>query len=112
MKILSDRLGFIRFYTWWNYKLPPLFGIAFFFILFEQLPVCDALKRLAILITCMIGTAGFGHYLNDLFDIETDRLSGKQNSSAGHSMSRKIFTLAVLLLLGLLPWFLFYKVIA
>jgi len=109
MKILSERLGFIRFYTWWNYKLPPLFGIAFFFILCTHLSFTEALQRLAILIICMIGTAGFGHYLNDLTDIETDRISGKPNKAAGHSTVRKIFTLGFLLVLGLLPWFLFYE---
>src|ERR1041385_4623971 len=97
MKILSNRLRFIRFYTWWNYKLPPLFGITFFFILYSHLPFVDTLKRLSILIICMIGPAGFGHYLNDLFDIETDRASGKQNSSASHSAARRIVTLILLL---------------
>ncbi len=110
MKILSERLGFIRFFTWWNYKLPPLFGIAFFFILYSNLSFGITLQRLAILIICMIGTAGFGHYLNDLFDIETDKISGKQNSSSQHSTFRRVFTLLILLVLGLLPWFLFYEV--
>ncbi len=108
MKYLSDRLGFIRFYAWWNYKLPPLFGIAFFFILYNGLPFGESLKRLAVLIVCMIGTAGFGHYLNDLFDIETDHLSGKKNISAQHSPARKVFTLMVLLITGLMPWFIFF----
>lgn len=109
MKFLSDRLGFIRFYTWWNYKLPPLFGIAFFFILYSQLPFDITLQRLAVLIVCMIGTAGFGHYLNDIFDIEDDKRSGKPNSAARHSRTKRILILTVLLALGLLPWFLFYE---
>lgn len=110
MKFLSDRLGFIRFYTWWNYKLPPLFGIAFLFVLHSGLSFGDTLRRLAILIICMIGTAGFGHYLNDMFDIESDKHSGKQNVSASHSRFRRALTIAVLLTLGLAPWFIFYHV--
>ncbi|HXH20212.1 MAG TPA: UbiA family prenyltransferase [Chitinophagales bacterium] len=109
MKILSERLAFLRFYTWWNYKLPPLFGIAFFFVLYTHLSFTVTLQRLAILIVCMIGTAGFGHYLNDLTDIEADRISGKPNNASGHSTARKIFTLGLLLMLGLLPWFIFYE---
>jgi len=107
MRLLSDRLRFIRFFTWWNYKLPPLFGIAYFFTILYDVPFHAAIQRYGILLLSMIGTAGFGHYLNDLSDIEADRLAGKANAAAGHSPAQRAGLIALLLSLSLVPWFVF-----
>lgn len=110
MKLLSDKLSFIRFYTWWNYKLPPLFGIAYFYTLLKDVPFDVALTRYGVLLISMIGTAGFGHYLNDLADIEADRAAGKTNAAALHSPVQRIALIIILLALSLLPWVLLHKV--
>lgn len=107
MRFLSDKLRFIRFFTWWNYKLPPLFGVAYFFTLLYDVPFKTAIARYGILLISMIGTAGFGHYLNDLSDIEADKLAGKSNAAANHSFIQRTALIILFLLLSLLPWFIF-----
>ncbi len=109
MRLLSDKLRFIRFFTWWNYKLPPLFGIAYFFTLVYDVPFETAMARYGILLISMIGTAGFGHYLNDLSDIEADKLAGKSNAATNHSILLRTAVITLFLLLSLLPWFIFLQ---
>src|SRR5687767_2238201 len=109
MKLLSDKLSSIRFFTWWNYKLPPLFGIAYFFTLLNGVPFEVAIVRYGILLISMIGTAGFGHYLNDLADITVDKLAGKPNAAALHTPMQRTGIIVLLLILSLLPWVLLHK---
>lgn len=109
MRLLSDKLRFIRFFTWWNYKLPPLFGIAYFFTLLYDVSFKTAILRYGILLVSMIGTAGFGHYLNDLTDIDADKLAGKHNAASQHSLAQRAGLILLLLALSLAPWFVLLK---
>jgi 4-hydroxybenzoate polyprenyltransferase len=96
----------IKAEKWWNYKAPPVFGVAYFLLATGDhvVPIATTLIGLAAFLVSFIGVAGYGHILNDLFDIEADRIAGKANAMAGRSRLPGAVILAVLLALGLLPW--------
>jgi 4-hydroxybenzoate polyprenyltransferase len=91
---------------WWNDKAPPVFGLAYLLLAAGNhvVPLGTALIGLAAFMASFIGVAGYGHIINDLFDIEADRIAGKANAMAGRSRLSGAVIFAVLLALGLLPW--------
>jgi 4-hydroxybenzoate polyprenyltransferase len=101
---IADIKNTLRFHNWWYAKLPPLFGIAYLLIFNESLSFTDVLPILCLLLIWMIGAAGFGYYLNNWADIDQDRLAGKPNRVADHSLQKRILILIVLLIVTFLPW--------
>jgi glycosyltransferase involved in cell wall biosynthesis/4-hydroxybenzoate polyprenyltransferase len=70
----------IRFDHWWYSKMPPLLTIAYLQIIQFGLDP----ERLAVLLPLLFFSiacvAAYGHVINDIFDIESDRLAGKPNT--------------------------------
>lgn len=94
---------------WWGYKLPPLFGFSYLVILLNQIPFSESWSVLILLLVWMVGAAGFGYYSNDVFDVEEDRIAGKDNSASSHSWLMRLMVLAGLSAITVLPWVLTNK---
>ncbi len=82
--------------NWWSSKLPPLFVIAYAEILRRDLPALASLAALGEAIVALSIVAWHAHVVNDLCDIEEDRLSGKSNRMEALTYGRR-----ALLALGL-----------
>jgi len=90
---------------WWDFKLPPLLAIAYY-LLGQAVPpvsIVPVIGVWALFIIASIGIAGFGHLLNDVFDMKSDVLSGAENRAA-RRRSRRWLWLAVLLTVAWVPW--------
>lgn len=105
----ANRLEVFRSNDWWGYKLPPLFGFAYLIIHLHGTPLGQSWQILAFLLFWMIGAAGFGYYSNDVFDVEEDRVAGKENSAASHSWHVKALLMTVLAMMALLPWIIYLR---
>jgi 4-hydroxybenzoate polyprenyltransferase len=91
---------------WWDFKIPPLLALAYFLLLQASppVPLATVLFSLVLFILASIGIAGFAHLLNDLFDVEVDKMSAAANLGRG-TRSRHVLLLSGLLLVALVPWF-------
>lgn len=93
----------VRADNWWRSKIPPLLSVAYAQILFGQLDPLAALAGLAVTLISLVGVASYGHVINDIFDIEADRLAGKPNRMAGVPIPRQFLITLALLGLTYLP---------
>ena len=91
---------------WWNYKIPPLLGVAYYALASApaQPAFADVAWLLLAWLAAVIGIAGFGHVLLDAFDVEEDRLLGKSNLWAPLSNAGRVALLVLLLAASWLPW--------
>ena len=71
-----------RISNWWNYKIPPLLGTAYALLLLGDYTVAQAITTFASIIITSIGAAGYGHFINDIWDIEADRQANKPNAAS------------------------------
>ncbi|MEI9984089.1 MAG: UbiA family prenyltransferase [Aliidongia sp.] len=88
---------------WFVSKIPPLLAIGYIDILrFGTAP--DQTARLlvsALFSICCV--AVYGHVVNDMFDLEADRLANKVNRLATMRPARRLLLTAAFLLAGFLP---------
>lgn len=94
----------LRLSDTWQYKVPTLISIPYFFVLYGRLPLNQAAVSILLSFTTIIGIAGFGYWLNDLTDIEEDRKKGKKNIIAQLNVLQRIGLLTLFLCLAFLPW--------
>lgn len=86
----------IRADNWWLYKIPPLFAVAYAEVLLLDLPFTQAIVIVLALVFISVCAAGYGHVINDIFDVEVDQQVGKHNSMARFSpWQRALFCLAL-----------------
>jgi 4-hydroxybenzoate polyprenyltransferase len=94
---------YIRFDHWWSSKIPPLLTIAYLQIL--QLGLTP--QRVAILLPALffsiVCVAAYGHMINDIFDIESDRRAGKTNLAEKLTLWKRWLYCLILVCLGFLP---------
>lgn len=92
---------------WWGYQYMVMLGSAYYSIYITPSlpPVGASLAKLGIFTVATIGIASFGYVLNDLTDIKQDLRSGHYNIMASHGQFGRFLILALVVLLGLLPWF-------
>ena len=64
----------------------------------------SAVAALTLFLVAIVGIAGFGHVLNDAFDVEADRRRGAYNIVAGRKSHRIAALFVLLLVLSSLPW--------
>ncbi len=81
-KALSVFSESTRINNWWNYKIPPLLGIAYALLLLGDYTIAQATTIFAVIISTSIGAAGYGHLINDICDIKTDQKANKPNAAA------------------------------
>jgi 4-hydroxybenzoate polyprenyltransferase len=67
-------------------------------------PLSRTLLVMLAFMVSFVGVAGFGHAVNDLFDIDADRRAGKANTMQARPGWQRLLLLGGLLALGVAPW--------
>lgn len=105
MKISSLKRK-LKFYKWWNYKVPPLLAIAYYLIAInDPSSPLETLLTIGVFLVAVVGIAGFGHLVNDLFDMEQDQIVGKHNVMQRLTTVQRRLLFLLLLVVSALPWF-------
>jgi len=96
--------NFMRISCWWHYKAAPLMAFIYAKAFTNSISPWELMPVAAIFFVALVGIAGLGHFINDIADINEDKLSGKENFAAQLSLKQKILAGAFLLTLCVLPW--------
>lgn len=96
----------IKSERWWDDKTTPVLAFAYLMLALSEplAPVEQTLPALLAFMAAFIGVAGYGHVINDLCDIEADRIAGKHNPMDGRSKGQIALIMLVLVLASGLPW--------
>ncbi|WP_367389497.1 glycosyltransferase [Lewinella sp. LCG006] len=95
---------YTRLPEWWQAKAGNLLGVLYLIIIMEEIPFLTSIYYLGPAILTIIGIGGFGHFINDWLDIDTDLQVGKPNRVGDLSQWQRWALLALLLAVALLPW--------
>lgn len=98
----------LRLSSPWNYKVPFLIAIPYYFIQVNALPFNEALRGIFFSLVTIIGIAGFGYLCNDLSDAEADSKAGKSNIALDLKRWQVIALLAFFTVVALLPWIIYF----
>ncbi|AFY85514.1 phytanoyl-CoA dioxygenase family protein [Oscillatoria acuminata] len=99
-KALSVFSESTRIKNWWNYKIPPLLGIVYALLLLSDYTIAQATTIFAVIISTSIGAAGYGHFINDICDIETDQKANKPNAAANLQPWQRLLLCLLFLSIG------------
>lgn len=99
----------LRAHHWWSFIVPPILGFCYLSIYIHAIPFATAIFNLPLFFITIIGTAGFGFFVNDVADIQSDALTGKKNIAAKINKSTRILITIILLLIAITPWILLPK---
>lgn len=88
-------------FEWWEFKLAPLLAICYATLQFSQTSLATTWQLPLYLLLSLAFGATYVSVINDLTDIETDRLAGKANRFADKSIFFKLSILSVCLLFGI-----------
>lgn len=94
----------LRIQLWWNHIVPPIIATIYYVVWKSDVFIPSFWLYLLLFIISLTGFAAFGYFLNDISDIETDRLAGKHNSAATLNSTVRIFICGGLILIGSIPW--------
>ena len=89
---------------WWIYKIGPVLAFAFVAICLHRTPPARATLLVCSLLISLAGIAAFGHIINDIFDVESDRQAGKENRLSQWSRLKQVSVALLLFGAGFLPW--------
>lgn len=91
---------------WWDDQLALMMGFVYAVLAQADRPpsLGATVGTLGLFLLSCIGIGGFGHLLNDWYDIEQDRQSGASSLVADASRARNLTLALALLLLAGLPW--------
>lgn len=95
---------FLRFNDWWNFVVPPCLSFIYLLIYFKSISFNDSAVYIALLLISIIGTAGYGYFVNDVCDIEFDRLAGKRNMASKLNVFIRSIIIILLLVIAFAPW--------
>ena len=95
--------AFARPGNWFVSKIPPLLAIAYIDILRFGIAPEAAARLLVSALVSICCVAIYGHVVNDIFDLEADRLANKVNRLAAMRPARRLLLIAAFLLAGFLP---------
>lgn len=92
---------------WWDYQLPVMLAGVYCSLTFApNLPtVWMTISTMLIFFVASIGIGGFGHLVNDLFDVDQDLASGAESLIADRQTFKVVRKFIVVILLAWLPWF-------
>lgn len=93
-----------RLRHWWRPKAGNLLVVLYLVVLIAGLPPVHAWALFLLSVVTILGIGSFGHLLNDLFDLETDRIAGKKNRMAEFTHRQRWGILFLAILTALLPW--------
>ncbi len=94
----------VRFGEWWHHKLPPLFAIAYLLLAEGSVPLPRAATLLALFLGTSVGTAAFGHLLNDLTDLASDRAAGVRRPLHALAPATRLGLVLLALAAAIAPW--------
>lgn len=97
--------SYIRASHWWAYKAAPILGFTYMYCYFFDFSFSTKLILIGLSATTIIGIAGLGYVINDLYDIEADQKAGKKNPFESKSSLFILSVIAVLVFLALSPWY-------
>jgi 4-hydroxybenzoate polyprenyltransferase len=103
MAAVAGLFAFARPENWFVSKIPPLLAVAYLEILRFGLAPHDAIRLLACALFSIFCVAIYGHILNDIFDLEVDRLANKVNRLAAIRPAWRILLTLAFLIAGFLP---------
>jgi len=86
---LKDLFKTTRASEWWEYKIPPLFAIAYATIIKGDAPLFEIVPWLVFLLIALVWGGAYAHTLNDITDIEEDLACGKANRMAKIAENRR-----------------------
>ncbi len=89
---------------WWQHIVPPILGVLYALLWANPLPLQYAWKPVLLFTISIIGTAGFGYWLNDWTDLASDIKAGKPNYTKGLGWQQKSAVLILLFTTSWLPW--------
>lgn len=98
----------LRADEWWGYKIPMLLAVFIYFYDTNSGAPFNLLLGAGILMWWIFSVAAFGYLINNLFDIEQDKLAGKPNFTADLSSPLRIFLITLLAVAALGTWIFFY----
>lgn len=97
----------VRTDNWVMSKIPPLLAMGYGAIVVNGIDFWPGVWLLALLSLSICSVAAYGHIINDIFDIEEDRISGKKNAMARLSGSQRVGVCSFFLFTGFMALFLF-----
>lgn len=100
-KFKADSTRLIRVAEWWEHKFTPIFGTVFATAILLEIPFAELFKPIFFLFVALIPGASYVSLINDLTDIEDDRLAGKENNFAGKSKTLGIVLICICIAFGI-----------
>ncbi|MBX7170218.1 MAG: UbiA family prenyltransferase [Pyrinomonadaceae bacterium] len=100
----------LRISEWWESKFAPLFGNIYATCLLLQIPFINLFLYFAFLLTALLPGAVFVSVINDLTDLEEDKIAGKTNRLEGKSKLFAGSLIAICLAFGILISFFLSKI--
>lgn len=104
MQIISTIVSKIRMPLWWYHLVPPIAGVVYAVLYMGDIPVEKLAMDIMLFTISIIGTAGFGYWLNDWTDLASDIKAGKPNYTKGLGWQQKSAVLILLFTTSWLPW--------
>ena len=89
--------------TWWDFKLPPVLFVFYLLLGTMEFDLFGTVRLLAVVVVVVASAASYGHVVNDISDVESDRVAGKQNAMADSSPTRRGAFLVLFGLTGFTP---------
>lgn len=99
LPIAARAFDTIRGGHWWGYKIPPVLAVAYAGVVVFDVAPGGPVRTAQALLT-VLAVAAYGFVLNDLTDIEADRLSGQPNRMAGLGLPARVMALLLPLALA------------
>jgi 4-hydroxybenzoate polyprenyltransferase len=99
----AEGLGFARTGNWFVAKIPPLLAVAYLDILRSGIQPQPAARLLGCGLFSIFSVAIYGHVVNDIFDLEADRLANKANRLAAMGPVSRALLAGAFLAAGFLP---------
>ena len=89
--------------TWWDFKLPTVLFVFYLLLGTMEFDLFGTVLLLAVVVVVVASAASCGHVVNDISDVESDRVAGKQNAMADSSPTRRGAFLVLFGLTGFTP---------
>lgn len=95
----------LRMPVWWNHIVPPILGTFYLLLFLGKAALLPLLPALGFFLLSILGTAGFGYWINDWADREQDKIAGKPNATFKFNLIQRWLILLGLTVVALFPWF-------
>jgi 4-hydroxybenzoate polyprenyltransferase len=93
----------IRSRDWWNYKTPLVLAAAYGAAYLSSIDHDTIFMSVGLVIWYVFALGSFGYVLNDLCDIEEDRLADKVNQMGPFSRFARVVILSGVVVIGFIP---------